>query len=1241
MTRTSARVYCCTLLLGLSFGSLHCGSDAPDGPQGPAIPPREEIAQQAFGVTPPLALGTIGLAAGSSNLAQTFAVADNTWIGGWRTQLGDVVVKDRIADFDNDGYDDLIIRSAWGMGVLGTDASNNYTSKAVVPWGTNIGLNWTLSPDDRIVAVGKFAPTGGALIVLQNTILGNSNGGVAFVRVASGGFQAASVARLGTYVSGQGMGWLVTGGDRVHYAGKLNGSTDSLVVASAWGMGAWTLDANSNPILIAIADNFNPKTGGGTKWSTTAGSYELRADDPRFRAYGADIDRASGGRHELVLTGPSGVGVFTLNTTGIWGTSVLTLKFVLGDGKLFNMTSSNGTMHSLVKFTDMNHAGGADLLYQTETGISVVGASNTSSLPWAFGPIAQHAYGVGITGGWNFGAGDMLAAYVHDFDVDGQKDFVLTSGWGVGIGTVAGADVTMRAVTPFGSLPISDPDALVGAGIFDRSNRAALLFKNVTPIAPTRPALLTYHNDQFRTGVNPQETSLTPSEVNTFGLAKAYDLRLDAPISGQVLYVPDVSVLGGPPRDVILAATRKNTLYTLTWNSATELVDTLWTKTFPDPESSTRSFALGITGTPVVDYNTKIAYIVYFTGNKADRGVWDTDFDGAYWLVAWDLKQLRRIRWVKIGGSYPKSDGTAEWFDANNHFQRPALLLNKGSVYVGFGAMAGGGREENLKYHGWLFRYEAESLNLQGVFNTSPNEGLPVGGFASGAGIWQAGGGIAADESGNVYFETGNGTDTPSVGTYGDALVKLGPRGNSLQFRGVLRADDANQTLFKRDWDFGGGGPLVIPGTNRIVSGGKEGKYYLTSTLTDGVTQSPIQTNQAYTNLYDFKWRATAGWMGSPHLHGQPVYWNAHIYHQSEFDVLKAYGFDTSNRTLSTAPPVLSSDRRVSPSGEFMRGQLSLSSNGSDPASGVLWVRLQSREDGKTGCEDTPVRTHFDRITAYKATPENGGLTCLSSTVLWTSTLKDDGFKTPSPPTVVAGKVLVVTSDSSGNFVRIFKKGTTSQPGAGCPGSPQHKPPQCAGLPFKGQEARGIDTGDWAPNSFKAECPFDQAGAGLSLTNGTLGANTFYCGRTWSNTLTHTSLSTCRSVNFSTSSVGWSTDWDPGYFKGECAAGEFVAGVAQNPAGALTHILCCKAPIQKTSCAALNIAAAPVDPFDAANHIVGEPGSALLVQVSPPYLPNRWDWGTYMGECGANRYMAGVSRNTATGAGHSIFCCGP
>jgi hypothetical protein len=250
-------------------------------------------------------------------------------------------------------------------------------------------------------------------------------------------------------------------------------------------------------------------------------------------------------------------------------------------------------------------------------------------------------------------------------------------------------------------------------------------------------------------------------------------------------------------KDLAIVATRRNKLYT--FNAADGTPVGTSPTTFVDIENfPARPNPVGIKGTPVVDYDRKILYLVYGTGNNPDDDInWVQD--GAYWLVAWDLQPQTAVRTVKIVGSYPKSDGTREPFTPATHYQRPGLLLHRGSLYVAFGAFAGNGGEDHFSYHGWLFRFDAETFENQGVFNSTPNEGPGIPGVGpSGGGIWQAGGGVTADDAGNIYVMTGNGSSDragkPVLNSYSDSMIRLSARGTSLQFRGRFSADDANDT---------------------------------------------------------------------------------------------------------------------------------------------------------------------------------------------------------------------------------------------------------------------------------------------------------------------------------------------------------------------------------------------------------------------------------------------------------------
>ena len=79
---------------------------------------------------------------------------------------------------------------------------------------------------------------------------------------------------------------------------------------------------------------------------------------------------------------------------------------------------------------------------------------------------------------------------------------------------------------------------------------------------------------------------------------------------------------------------------------------------------------------------------------------------------------------VQIGGNVTGASGTIT-FTSNRQLQRAALLLENDTIYIAFASYGDQG-----PYHGWIFAYNATTLQREAIYNTSPN--------GSGAGIWQA-----------------------------------------------------------------------------------------------------------------------------------------------------------------------------------------------------------------------------------------------------------------------------------------------------------------------------------------------------------------------------------------------------------------------------------------------------------------------------------------------------------------------
>ncbi len=236
----------------------------------------------------------------------------------------------------------------------------------------------------------------------------------------------------------------------------------------------------------------------------------------------------------------------------------------------------------------------------------------------------------------------------------------------------------------------------------------------------------------------------------------------------------------------------------------------------PIPSSDTHCSDLtpeiGITSTPVIDPNTNILYVVAAT---KENGQYFQRLHAIDITTGNEVSQPKTIT-AKVRGNGDGSINGHIIFDPLKENQRSGLLLLNGIVYITWASHC-----DHNPYHGWVLGYNASTLKQVAVYNDSPN--------GSRAGIWQSGGGLAADSSGNVYFMSGNGTfDLKGGGKdAGDSFVKLSTQ------NGLSRSDyftPFNQAgLDQRDADLGSGAPLLLPSVNEVISAGKEGRIYVVS----------------------------------------------------------------------------------------------------------------------------------------------------------------------------------------------------------------------------------------------------------------------------------------------------------------------------------------------------------------------------------------------------------------------------
>jgi hypothetical protein len=379
--------------------------------------------------------------------------------------------------------------------------------------------------------------------------------------------------------------------------------------------------------------------------------------------------------------------------------------------------------------------------------------------------------------------------------------------------------------------------------------------------------VLTYHNDNLRTGATLDETTLNLGNVNVATFGKVGQVAVDGAVYAQPLYKSNVPIPGQGVHNLVFIATENDSVYAFD----ADTLALVWHDSFINPAAGVTPVPyqdtgasdiipeIGITGTPVIDATTSTLYVVSKTRLASGKKVGYQQSLNALDLATGQQKFGGPVLiQASVRGKGAGSVNGKVSFNPLRQLQRAGLLLVNGTVYVAFASLGDIG-----PYHGWILGYNATTLHQVAVFNDTPN--------GKQGGIWMAGEAPAADASGDIFVGIGNGTFDAGAHPkdLGDSLVKLSSSRGLTVLDYFAPSDQAK--LNKHDLDFASGGVLLLPDqpgpvAHALVTAGKEGRLYVLNRDNLGHYSSKVdRVIQEIPNAFKALWAT-------------PAYFNGRIY---------------------------------------------------------------------------------------------------------------------------------------------------------------------------------------------------------------------------------------------------------------------------------------------------------------------------------------------------------------------------